>query len=527
MTFGGRVMTKESAYAHLIQRLGFVADPFAKTNADEEERLEHYFIEPPFYNAVLGDPASAQASIVFAPRGGGKTALKRKIELTSKDNSFMCVTYNRFPAPVSVAKDTTAEYHLTNILRLVLIAVISECHQWGVVRLSNEQRHLLYLFSKGYLSDLDRSELKEAIKAVKNLSDTALDWWNKFTGPVGLVVSALLAKVGLAHAEIKKFEEQGGSLGGFEEQFRTLRDIASLFGKRCVYVLVDRVDELPVTGSASASYDFIAPLLTDLHLLEQPGYGFKFFLWDLLLADYRAHARPDRIKYHILAWTHAQLQSMISERLRAHSDNKIRSLTELLEPNASLTFDRLVIYFALGSPRTIIRICKEIVDQQSEMNPSATKISVPAVFQGIEVFAANFANENVDPGILRDLKKVRRVNFTVRHVYSDVFKISQPAGISKVKQWQDAGIVERIGLVKETKGSRPSNLFSLTNPLIGKYIFKELSASEFMAQKLRVCDSCGALLIRDWERASEATCQQCDKSWTIPSPARAGTAPAS
>jgi hypothetical protein len=114
----------------------------------------------------------------------------------------------------------------------------------------------------------------------------------------------------------------------------------------------------------------------------------------------------------------------------------------------------------------------------------------------------------------------------VRHVYSDVFKISQPAGISKVKQWQDAGIVERIGSVKETKGSKPSNLFSVTNPLIGKYIFKELSASEFARQKLRVCDGCGALLIRDWETASEATCQYCDKSWIL-TRAKAAAAPTS
>lgn len=382
-------MSKESSYAQLIERLGFTSDPFAKTNADEEERLEQYFIEPPFYSAMFGDPSSAQSKIVFAPRGGGKTALKRKIELASKGGVFLCVTYNRFPkAPA--AKDVSADYHLRNIVRLVLIGVLSEAQVAGVDKLSPEQRHLLFLFTKEYLTELDRSELKESIKAVKNLSDAALEWWNKFTGPIGFVINALLTKVGLGTAEIKKFEQQGGSLGGFEEQFGALREIASALGKKSVYVLIDRVDELPVTGSASASYEFISPLLTDLHLLELRGYGFKFFLWDLLIPNYRESGRPDRIKYHTLSWSHAQLESMIAERLRAYSDNKVSSLTQLLEPNAALTFDRLVIYFALGSPRVIIRICKEIVDQQSNMDPNATKISVAAVFKGIEVFAANF-----------------------------------------------------------------------------------------------------------------------------------------
>jgi hypothetical protein len=103
-----------STYARLIERLGFVADPFAKTNADEEGRLESYFIEPPFYSAVFGDPSAAQPSVVFAPRGGGKTALKRKIEIASKQSVFLCVTYNRFPASGLVLKEITPDYHLTN-----------------------------------------------------------------------------------------------------------------------------------------------------------------------------------------------------------------------------------------------------------------------------------------------------------------------------------------------------------------------------------------------------------------------------
>src|SRR5207248_5317104 len=218
---------KKSSYAELIRRLGFVADPFAKTNADEEERLENYFIEPPFYSAVFGDPAAAQPSVVFAPRGGGKTALKRKIEIASKGRPFLCVTYNRFPMSGLSLEDITADYHLTNILRLIVIGVVSESNEWGVSKLSSEQRHLLYLFCKRYLSELDRSELKEAIAAVKNLSDAALDWWNNFTGPIGLALNALLTKLGLGTAEITRFEQQGGSLGAFPEQFRALRDFVT------------------------------------------------------------------------------------------------------------------------------------------------------------------------------------------------------------------------------------------------------------------------------------------------------------
>jgi hypothetical protein len=509
-------MATDSAYADLIQRLGFVADPFAKTNADEEERLDAYFIQPPFYNAVYGDPGSPKSTVVFAPRGGGKTALKRKIEIASMGADFLCITYNTFPTERLSIADINSAYHFVNLLRLVLIAVIGECNEHGVDRLSKTDRHFLYLFAKIYLSGIDQSELRDSIKAVKNLSDKARDWWNKFTGPVGLLLNAMLTKLGFGVAEVKKFEQEGGSLGAYHEQFRVLRDIAEKFGKRAIYILVDRVDELLMTGSGSSSYQFIAPLLTDLHLLELRGFGFKFFLWDMLLDEYRASGRPDRVKYHSLEWSHVQLKRMISERLKAYSDSGITSLTQLLGPQTSITVDRLVIYYALGSPRTIIRICKEIVDQQSEIDAAARVLSVEAVYRGIEVFAGNFAGETVDAAILRDLKKIRRANFTVKHVYSNVFKFTQQAGIAKVKQWQDAGIVERVGSIKETAKSKPSNVFALTNPLVGKHLWNDLSALDFCERKLRVCSECGALLIRDWDERRETVCHRCDSSQKIP-----------
>lgn len=68
---------KSLSYSELLNNLGFTNDPFAKVNADEEERLEEYFIEPPFFKAVQGIPHDPKSYIVFGPRGGGKTALKR------------------------------------------------------------------------------------------------------------------------------------------------------------------------------------------------------------------------------------------------------------------------------------------------------------------------------------------------------------------------------------------------------------------------------------------------------------------
>ncbi|MNY59506.1 hypothetical protein D3C86_1959660 [compost metagenome] len=53
-----------------LQKLGFSEDPFASTNAADEPRIGSYFVEPPFFPAVVGNPAAPKSNVVFAPRGG-------------------------------------------------------------------------------------------------------------------------------------------------------------------------------------------------------------------------------------------------------------------------------------------------------------------------------------------------------------------------------------------------------------------------------------------------------------------------
>src|SRR5579863_4103367 len=113
------------SYETLLSSLGFSQDPFASWDADAEDRLESYFIEPPFFKAVHGEPTHPVAAVVFAPRGGGKTALRRMIEIQSAAEDLICVTYSDFPTSGLALNQATLDYHLQNIIVLVLIGVIS------------------------------------------------------------------------------------------------------------------------------------------------------------------------------------------------------------------------------------------------------------------------------------------------------------------------------------------------------------------------------------------------------------------
>lgn len=328
------------SYINLINSLGFIIDPFAKTNADEEEHLERYFIEPPFYNAVYGDINNPKSTVVFAPRGGGKTALKRKIEITSQDDSFMCLSYNSFNVVGLQIGDISLEYHLNNIIRLILVGVLSCVQSVGLEKFTRDDRHLIYLFIKKYLSEIDKTELKEAIYSVKQLKDKAKDWWNAFTGPIGIVINALFAKMGFEKVELEKFNNERGVLGSLSDQLTTLYNIAYKAGNKSIYILIDKVDENNLTGnSASYSYNFIEPLITSLQILELRGFAFKFFLWDAIKEEYQKDARPDRVKYHNLLWEKEQLNLMLSRRLKAFSQNKVTSFTQVCDiSNGTSTF---------------------------------------------------------------------------------------------------------------------------------------------------------------------------------------------
>lgn len=499
------------SYPDLIRNLGFDSDPFAKTNADEEERLENYFIAPPFYAAVYGDIASPKSSLVFAPRGNGKTALKRKIELSSQSSNFLCIAYNSFRTTGKTINEINMDFHLTSIIRLLLVALVSSTYEKGIIKLNNSDRHILYIFIKRYLNAIDQSELKECISSIKNLSDRARELWNALTGPIALVINALAAKIGLNPSEIKKFEEAGGSLGDLMDQLRVLEGFSKKLGFSSVYILFDRIDENNLTSNSSANaYRFVEPLITDLHFLELPGYGFKFFLWDLLLDNYRKVARPDRVKYYQISWDVNQLVTMLSERLRAYSSGRVSNLKTLIEQSSQFELDLFISYFAQGSPRNLIRICKEILDQQSQIDSTATKISSEAIIRGFDKIAENISVERYPDMVIKELRKTKRCNFTIKYVYSNIFKFTQQAALNKIRNWEETGAVQQIGTIQATKGARTSNHYGIADLFLAKYIFYDLSIFEFSKEKLSVCQ-CGHLLVRDFNLNKNQTCEKCQQ----------------
>lgn len=271
--------------ASFLGSYGFVENPFVLTNADEEPSLQAYFVPPPYFPSVIGSPTKPKSSVVFAPRGGGKTAQKVMIEKKAVEekltnNSFVCITYDSFIFPDRFKPaDATTEWHLTNITRLLLVAVlvhIQNLHFQGL--LSDREKAVLAKTARNFLSDLSEAEFASTLNAIRSPLGKLSDFYDRHKGPVLALINAVSSKFGLGSvADLVK--DRDIKKPTIVEYIQTLLGICKTVGFASVYVLVDRIDEASITqGDSKNSFKFIESLLSDLHVLEIPDLAFKFFL---------------------------------------------------------------------------------------------------------------------------------------------------------------------------------------------------------------------------------------------------------
>lgn len=181
------VTTPTSVDAFLLA-LGFLSDPFELTNADSEPLLAAYFVPPPFFSSVLGDPQNPRPVAVFAPRGTGKTAQRLSVEQRSIDNGdFLVLTYDDFG--ITTKKDLAEvdlNYHRRQIIIRLTLALLSSVERdpGAMGTLSKHARQVLLHCAREYLGRLSQLEYSVALSSVKTLNDRGKEIWAKYGGVV-------------------------------------------------------------------------------------------------------------------------------------------------------------------------------------------------------------------------------------------------------------------------------------------------------------------------------------------------------
>ncbi len=511
---------KYSQYTNksIFQRLGFDENPFEFTNADEEDRLHDYFVPPPYFVSVFGDPNHPKSFFVFAPRGGGKTAQRRMIEEQCEKEDVLAITYDRFDfLGKKKIKEITSNDHLQKINERCLAGLLVALYGNPDAKnaLSKYEREMLVILSSKYLSGLDEVAMKGTLDSLKSFKNRVQDFWNEWFPLIGPGINILIKK--LAGVDVGQFsdyhKDSRFKTTPPKHELKIIVDLAQKIGYRSIYVLIDRVDETEITGNdAKASFMLIEPLVRDLELLELKGIAFKFFLWDQLEPLYLSIARTDRIRHEILEWDDEMLLEMWSKRLAAYSSGMVKGLNDVSEPLENYSVDELAVIFANQSPRDMIRIGAQIIAEQQEIKLFTRKISDQAIFRGIEKFSFRRSGEILSNKTLQDLRKIPQVDFTIPYLANDVFKEKQTNTRNRISRWRKEGAIVEVERIENPSPHRvrPVKLFAISDIRVAKSMFADMSLPVFLNKKYKKCPKCGNTVLRDWgERDSSSRCDSC------------------
>lgn len=455
------------SYDSFVIRRGFTADPFAFTDSDREENLSDYFVPPPYFAGVIGTPTSPEPTIVFAPRGGGKSAQRRMVEAASLDleSPFLCINYSNFES-VGGTTPSLADHHfeLTKLMTLALLAEL-DAEPTGTYFLPPHDQQVLKVAAQTFLSTLNVDEFQIAMSAVKTVGDKAGELWRKYGGIVAAVIDGAMQKLGLNAVKLpNELVQQAARRESSAQYFFTqVLSIAPKLGWQSVYVVVDRVDETDATNSKpQAAFDLIRALVTNLTTLEHPGVAFKFFLWDQLRPiAIDAGLRTDRITEFRLSWSVKEISQMLAARLSAYSNKRIHSFNDLLAPEVSIDAHQLLAQLCYGSPRDMIRMAKAIISEATRMTSTIDAIPEDAVWQGVHEFAKKRTSE-LYGRFESDLFKFDDVSFVTNRLSSDIFRISDNAMRQKLQLWTDVGVIRKMTEISTGK-NRPKHVYTFTD----------------------------------------------------------------
>lgn len=496
------------------RNLGFENNPFQYSNADKEiELLDAYFIKPDYFEDVWGNPYNPVSNIVYAPRGGGKTAQRIMIEKRAKEsNDILTVTYtNHDLSEFRNIDEINLKYHLTYLNRLLLISFFNRIndHEFDFdFTFSILERQYIYKLARIYLYDTPASFPNQAIYSLKTLEDYAIDLWKGFKEPIANIIKQISKSKGL-EIDISKIEiDKKLELSHKDNTFNIIT-LLKKAGYNSIFILVDKVDEQNLTGNNPASsFALISDLIKDLELLETPNLSFKFFLWDALKPYTVETARPDRVFSYDLKWTWSQIVKMLNKRAEAYSHGKIQNFETLFENRKSL--GRIILFSEL-SPRDCVRICNRILSEQFKSDPNSQKFSEIVVNRSIELFCREKAQELItNPTNLKYLTKTNKVSFTIEELVSNKVAADSPAIRNIIKPWTTAGYLKKIGLV-ERKNAKAVNEYAFQDIRLAFIATPTLSLDEFIDTKVRKCQlpSCKTFYYREFNKKSYY-CPECN-----------------
>ena len=343
-----------------LKAIGFSFDPFALLEASADARLSSYLVGHEAHYSAWGDwPA-----FIFAPAGGGKTALRAQIAQVC----WIGQETNRpFPLPYTIpflkwsGAGASAEDHLAAISQagaLHLLLTLSHRPHW-FFRLSQDERRLvrrvLGLSLPGPLETfLDPCQQTASLQPLRERFAPAF----LPPDPPGTATLMRFCETLIATAP--------GILrpvSGYEQWHNLIDVLCNVLRLPSVYLLLDGLDAVPETSlDPETGAQYLRPLLKMLPEWNQARFFLKAFL---PLEVFTALKQQDNFLLNgapqiTLKWPPTLLAEMIRRRVYVASSGAYGSLGPLFSPDVR-DVETLLARTVPPLPREMLMLTRQVL----------------------------------------------------------------------------------------------------------------------------------------------------------------------
>ena len=339
--------------AQWLSTVGLSGNPFSRRQADADDNLPRYFhLFIPYFDELLGITGGPlHTAIVFGEQGSGKSALRQMMghyaSRLPDGRSVLAIPYTDFALLAEKAdrgKRITPRDHVEQIIKIG-VRTLAQAIRGGDVSLSSSATEDDRLELWKYISNFESSLSRPQWRLLSNLLETES---SPSTDDMPLPES-------------------------YVEMFYGFCNAVRIFGYETVWVLVDRIDEDPLTaGDTNLALQILTPLLTDLRLVEPPNglAAFRFFLdtsfKDLLKADSAVRIR-DRFASYTLEWQKEDLLALIEKRMEVFSSPGHKPYTRLGELSEVDDLDSILVARSHRNPRNLIMLCEFVISEHCRL----------------------------------------------------------------------------------------------------------------------------------------------------------------
>lgn len=477
---------------------------FSSYSAEDEPNIDEYFIRPPYFGEVLKRGNSCRSLILFGERGAGKSAARISFyketwkNVSKGEKAPLVVTLSDFSRIIEggIAKANLGRFvnevgYLVTEAVLLWLSAIETTKRDAVINSLDERSRIstAALVDRFYLSRpaLARdTTITEPIKLLNLAWHTRTQLWIEKRWDAVRALIGDVAKIALKKGlEVdSKLDESlrdllaADSSALSNDQYakallERLVSTAKIFGFSGILILLDKVDETPLTGNsfqATAAVGY--PLLSTTGMLEIDDLGWLFFLWDKVKEPYESGQlaiRLDKIANVPIRWEHQQLVDMVASRMKHFS-----SATDTVEfsdlcdgdVDAAKILDT-VINLSMRSPREVVRILDTILREHDELTASEStvrKLSNNSIEAGLNKYVKDRLPAVFDESHIKYLARLDKKTFLNRDV-QQTFKISDQAARARIDNWVKSGLVKFSGVrVPDSEsGGKPPNEYSIAD----------------------------------------------------------------